>query len=124
MRSWRLIPPGERRNSGAEHEVRRADQAQRRPQIVEFQRLVHVKDRKRHEHAERDDFLQDLELGQGHRSVADAVGGNLDQVFEKGDGPADQGRDPPRLGGQVAQMRIPRERHEHVRRGEQQYGLK
>ena len=45
-----------------EHEVHRPEQAQARPQEVQLERLPHVEHRERHEHAERDDLLQDLQL--------------------------------------------------------------
>jgi hypothetical protein len=46
--------------SPAKHEINGTQQAQPGPQKVQFDRLLHVKDRERDEHAERDRFLQDL----------------------------------------------------------------
>ena len=42
--------------------VHRPEQAQARPQKIELERLPHIEDRERHEHPERDDLLQDLQL--------------------------------------------------------------
>src|SRR5688500_9223908 len=58
---------------GTEGEVDGADEAECRPQVIEAQLLLHVHDREGREHGERDHFLQDLELRQGERGVADAV---------------------------------------------------
>src|SRR6185295_346209 len=42
------------------------------------------------------------------------------QIFEQGDTPARQRRDPPRLRRQVLQVRVPREGHEHIGGDQQQ----
>src|SRR6185369_4157746 len=73
-----------------EDEIRRAEDAKRGPQVVPLERLVHVENRKRHEHRQRDDLLQDLELAQRHLGVADAVARHLDEVFEQRDAPRGQ----------------------------------
>src|SRR5262245_50220560 len=50
--------------SRPEHEVDGADQAQPGPQEIETKRLAHVEDRERHEHRQRNHFLDDLQLRQ------------------------------------------------------------
>ena len=48
--------------SGAENEIDGAQDAQGSPKEVELERLTHIEHGERHEHAQRDDFLQDLQL--------------------------------------------------------------
>ena len=67
----------------AEHEPCSRHHAQCRPQVVQLDGRAHVEHRERHEHGQRDDLLQDLQLRQGQRRVADAVGRHLQQVFEQ-----------------------------------------
>src|SRR5690242_3828170 len=100
--------------STAEDEVDRAHDAEPSPYVVELERLVHVEDREGHEHDERDRLLHDFQLRERERRVADAVGGDLEQVFEERDAPTHERRDPPGLGGELLEVRIPREGHEHV----------
>src|SRR5207253_11177960 len=69
---------------------------------------------KRDEHAQRDDFLQDLELAELQLGVADAVGRDLQQVLEQRDSPAHQCGDDPRPLAQMPQMGIPGKGHEDV----------
>src|SRR6185437_2974264 len=97
-----------------EYEIYRTQDAQCRPQVVEPERLVHVERRKRHEHAEGDHLLQDLQLRQAEARIADAVAGYLQQVLEEGDTPAEQRRQVPGAVGEVAQVRVPGEGHEDV----------
>jgi hypothetical protein len=68
--------------SFAENEVDRADHAQGRPQVVELQRLAHLHQNEWDEHSKRNDLLEYLELRQRHHCVPDAIGWNLEQVFE------------------------------------------
>src|SRR5882672_11667261 len=63
-----------------EHEEYRAAHAQGRPQIVEPHRFLHIEGSKRDEDAQRDDFLQDLELAQLQLRMTDAVRGHLEQI--------------------------------------------
>src|SRR3954471_11597891 len=67
----------------AKHEIRGADQTETGPQEVPVDRLAHVEDRERDEYAERDHFLQDLQLGEREGSEADPVCRHLQQVFEQ-----------------------------------------
>jgi hypothetical protein len=118
----RRSPAGRAARSCAEHEVDGAHHADRGPEEVELQRLVHVQQCERNENRQRDDLLHDLELPEREHRVADPVGRDLQQVFEQRDAPARQRGDPPRPALHVAQMRIPGEGHEQVRRGQQQCG--
>jgi hypothetical protein len=103
-----------------EYEIHSAEDTQRRPEIVELQRLADVEQYEWHEHAERDHLLQDLELRQRHDGIADAVARDLQQVLEQRDAPAGQRRDEPFAVGEVPQVGVPGEGHEHVGSGEQQ----
>src|SRR3954468_9572273 len=99
----------------AEDEVHRAEDTQRSPQIIQLHRLVHVENGEGDKHHQRDHLLHDLELRQRQGSEADAVRRHLKEVLEQSDAPAGERGDPPGLRRQVLQMRIPGERHEHVR---------
>ena len=108
--------------SRPEREVDRAQQAQSRPEKVELHRLLHVEHRERHEHRERDHFLQHLQLREIQRRVADAVCRHLEQVLEERDAPAHEHRDDPRFGAEILEVGVPGERHEDVRADEQNGG--
>src|SRR5690349_14422521 len=117
------LEPGSRNASrllGPEDEIHRAEHAQPGPDVVEFQRLLHVVHRERHEHRQGNDFLQDLELAQRHHAVADPVGRHLQHVLEERDAPARQRGHQPRLAVERLQVRVPGERHEHVAHRQQQ----
>jgi hypothetical protein len=105
----------------SENEVHRADQAECGPEIIETKRLSHIHDCEGNEHHQRDHFLQDLELSQRKRGIANPVGGNLKQILEESYSPAYERRDIPGAMRKIPQMRVPRERHEHIRE-EQQTG--
>jgi len=84
-----------------------------------------IKDRmalKMIEDAERDDFLDDFQLREREHPKPDAVGRHLQEVLEQRDAPAHNGGDIPGTIGKVAQVRIPRDGHEHVRGNQQQNG--
>src|SRR5215471_21067133 len=108
----------------AKDEVDGAHQTQSRPEEIELDRLLHVEDRERHEHAERDDLLHDLQLREIEHGVANPIGRHLQDVFEERDAPADENRNDQRTGAQVAQMRVPRERHEDVGADQQSCGCR
>lgn len=70
------------------------------------------------EDCEGDDFLYSLQLGSGEIAEAYAVGGNLKAVFEEGYAPAqDYGSYPCKR--MVAQVAVPRIRHEDIGADEQ-----
>src|SRR4051812_8010378 len=83
--------------STPENEIHRADQTQTCVQIIQRELLVHVNDRKRHEHQQRDYFLQDLELRQRQHGNSNTVGGHLQQILEQRDTPAHERGDDPWL---------------------------
>src|SRR5436190_15238069 len=112
-----------RSRSAAEHEIHRTHDTQRRPEVVELERLVHVEQRERDEHEERDRFLDDLQLREAELAEADAIRGNLEQVLEQRHAPRRERRDEPGLGGELLQMRVPSEGHEYIREREQSDGL-
>src|SRR3546814_7703912 len=61
----------------------------------------------------RDDLLHRLEFGGGIDSVADAVRGHGQAIFEEGDPPGEQHREPDRP-LDISQMAVPGEGHEDV----------
>src|SRR5260221_10755816 len=69
--------------SAAEHEVKRAQHAQPRPEEIELHRLLHIEQRERDEDRERDHLLQDFELRERQRAEADAVRRHLQEVLEE-----------------------------------------
>jgi hypothetical protein len=82
---------------------------------------MHVIHGRRHEHCERDDLLQDLELAEFQvMRVAVAFGADLQQILEDRDRPTDEHRDEPGLVGQVVEMAVPSERHEDIGNRQQQ----
>src|SRR5690606_2485712 len=106
----------------AEHEVYGTEHAERRPQVVELQRLLEIEHREGHEYAKGDDLLQNLQLADAHDLIADAVPRHLQQVLEQRNAPADESGDEPRPRAQLFQMGVPGESHEDVAHTEQEYG--
>ena len=98
--------------------------------MVEAERLgLEEDDGEDGEDGQRDELLDDLELpeveGAAVADVADTVGRHHKRILCQGDAPAE--KDDQRQGelaepGRVLQlqMTVPRERHEHVRTGQQQ----
>lgn len=103
----------------SKNEVDRAQQAKPCPEVVGFERLVHVENSKRDEHAERDDLLNNLELPERKVLKAYSVARDLEHIFKKSDAPADEGGNPPGLFRQIFEVRVPRERHEYIRQNQQ-----
>ena len=60
-----------------------AHQAQARPNVVEFQRLLHEVNAERHKDDQRDDLLYDLELPHVQVLKTQSIGGHLQHVFKK-----------------------------------------
>jgi len=87
---------------------------------------LHEDEREKGEDRERDNLLDDLELPNGNRPAelrrADAVGRDLETIFQEGDSPAQQHDSghpetfEPRF---ERDMPVPRQRHESVRHDEQ-----
>src|SRR5713226_9534363 len=80
--------------------------------------LAEIKNGEPAEDAQGDDFLQNLELGDGIEGVSPAIGRDLEYVLKKSDAPARQ-YDQPKRRAFVFQMPVPRERHEQVGRRQQ-----
>src|SRR6266550_7577368 len=85
----------------SEHKEHRPAHAERGPEVIQAHRFLHIEGGKRHEHAERDDFLKNLELAELELRMTDAVRGHLEQILEQGDPPAHQCRNDPGLLAQV-----------------------
>src|SRR3954466_5317050 len=96
----------------AKHEIRGADQAEAGPHEVPVDRLAHVENREGDEYAERDHLLQDLQLGEREGAEADPICRYLQQIFEECDAPTEDCRYIPGTIRQIAQVRVPGDRHE------------
>src|SRR5690606_34558089 len=102
------------RNRSLEDEERpRRDQTEA-DEMVHRQLLTEPEDREPGEYDQGDDFLQGLEFGGAVNAIADAVRGDDEAIFEKGDPPRNQHRKPygPR---HRAKLTVPGEGHEDVR---------
>ena len=80
--------------------------------------MLHIEEGEGEEDGQRDGLLHDLQLREGHGGITEAVGGDLDEVFEEGDSPAHEGGDEPFFVVQVFEVGVPGESHEYVRTGE------
>lgn len=83
------------------HEESGTDQTKARPQIVPREFLLHIKYAECREHDHGQNFLEDLEPGQGEKSTAYAVGWNLQAIFKEGNDPADDNYQEKGFGAQV-----------------------
>ena len=72
------------------HEKRCGYQAGSGGGVIPAQVGAKVEGREDGEDTECDDLLDDLELNGREAGGADAVGGNLEQIFEKGNAPTDE----------------------------------
>jgi len=106
--------------SRPENKIHCTHQTQSRVKIIPFQRLIHVKHHERHEHRQRDDLLQDLQLSKIECGVTDTVGRHLQRILEQCDSPTDQRRHAPWRRCQILQVPIPCEGHEQIGHGEHQ----
>ena len=89
--------------------------------VVPFELLAEVSHGENGEDAERDDFLNRLELRCVEFVRADAVRGDLKAIFEESDAPAGENNLPERFAA-VFEMAVPGESHEDVGNGEQSDG--
>ena len=82
-------------------------------EVVPAEGFAEIQGGKEGENRQGNDFLNGLEFRRAEIAVAHAVGGNLQQIFEKRYAPTDHdgGEQRQRL---IAQMPVPRERHEHI----------
>src|SRR5437667_2078648 len=108
---------------GSEHEEYCPAEAQARPEVIEPHGFLHIEGGKRHEDAERDDFLKDLELAELQLRMTDAVRRHLQQILEQRDPPAHQRGDDPGPLAQMPEVCVPGERHEDVGEDEQDDGF-
>lgn len=103
-------------------EERRGQQAAGGPDVVPIWFFLQIEPCEGDEDSQRDDFLKNLELPDIHDLMTDAVGGDLDQVFEQRDAPADQCGDQPWFLSQVLQVTVPGDGHEDIAEQEQSGG--
>src|SRR3546814_8120062 len=82
--------------------------------MVHGQLLTEPEDREPGEYDQRDDFWQGLEFGRAVNAIADTVRRNDEAIFEEGDAPRDQHREPDRPRHR-AELSIPGEGHKDVR---------
>ena len=100
--------------ASTEDEEDRAEQAESCEEVVEGETLFEVQDREGRENCQGDDLLHDLELSDAEDLVTDTVRRDLEQVFEQGNTPGDQGGDEPGPVSKISQVGIPGEGHEDV----------
>jgi len=81
--------------------------------VVPAQVLAEIERDEDTEDDERNDFLNYLELHGGEAVCADAIGRDLEAVFEQGNAPTDQDDLPERLVAK-AEVTVPGEGHEDV----------
>ena len=106
----------------SEDEEDSAAEAEPRPDEVEAEAFLHIEHGERDEDGKGDDFLDDLELGERERAVADAVCGHLKHVFEQCYTPAHDRGEPPRFARHVFEVSVPGVRHETVCADEEKDG--
>ena len=104
-----------------EHEEGSGDEAAEGYSVVPAEMVSEVVDGEDTEDGEGDDLLDDLELVGRECAGTDAVGGDLQAVFEEGDGPADDD-DLPQSDVAVFEVTIPGEGHEDVGADEEKDG--
>lgn len=75
------------------HEEGGSDKAQSGPEKIQGDFFSHVEQGESRKDHHGDDFLQDFQLREGEPLIADAVGGDLEAVFQECDGPADKDGD-------------------------------
>src|SRR5687768_17613488 len=87
--------------------------------MVPTDALAEIKNSEAAEDGEGDDFLDDFEFDGGEVGVAPAVGRDHEQVLEEGDAPACEDHEPEWRGLEL-EVSVPGERHEDVRRAEEE----
>ena len=98
-----------------EHEIDGAEHAKASPDEIPVPFLLHDEKTEGDEDGEGDDLLHDFELRDAEPARAsDAVRGNLQEILEERDAPADECGDVPFLVVHVAEMSVPCESHEDV----------
>lgn len=104
-----------------ENEKDREANAGKASGVVPTQLLAQVSHRENGEDGERDYFLDGFELSGAEFERANAICGNLEAVFEKGDAPTGENNFPESLAA-VFEMAVPSERHEDVGDGQKKNG--
>lgn len=106
----------------AEDEERCGQQATGGPEVVPIGFFLQIQPGEGDEDGQRDDFLKNPELSDVHDLMTDTVCGDLDQVFEQCDAPADQRGDQPWFLSQVLQVAIPGHGHKDIAEHEESGG--
>lgn len=106
----------------AKDKERRGQQAAGGPDVVPIWFFLQIQPCEGDEDGQRDDFLKNLELSDVHDLMTDTVCGDLDQVFEQCDAPADQRGDQPWFLSQVLQVTVPGDGHEDITEQKQSGG--
>jgi hypothetical protein len=99
-------------------EKHRANHHKKTHYIVPLEVFLEIKDGKDTEDGKRDDFLNRFKLGGGKGVRADAIGGDLKAVFDKGNAPAYKNC-PVKRRGFIFQMTVPGDGHKDVGNGQQ-----
>lgn len=97
-----------------EHKIYCTYHADAGVEVVHGEGAFHVVDGEGDENGEGDDLLKNFELWEGEGGVAEAVGRDLEEVFEEGDRPTHDDGDEEGFGFEISQVGIPREGHEDV----------
>ena len=111
-------------NFPAKEEEHGGEDAASGPKIIQIGFFTDVKDGKRDKNRQGDYFLENFKLPHIHDLVADPVGGDLDEVFEQGDAPTNQGGNHPRAVVKILEVAIPGKSHEDIAAGQQERGHK
>jgi len=106
----------------SKHKEHGANQTEAGPKIIQFEGFLQIENGKRHKHAQGDDFLNDLQLTDTQRAVADAIGGHLKEELKKRNTPTDKSGDQPGLVVQLLEMGVPGKGHKDVAANQEQYG--
>jgi len=109
-RSW-MVTRKENEGGGGDHAEEGGD-------VIPFNGVAQVKNGEDAEDSERNNFLSDFELRRRIDVAAPAIGGNLEDVFEKSDAPACEDDEPDGFAFEF-EMTVPGEGHEDVRAGQQ-----
>jgi len=96
-----------------------ADDQSKAGEVIPLQLLVEIEDRENGKHRKRDDFLNGFQLRHAEFVGADAVGGNLEAVFEERDHPTDDD-DLEERRRFVFEVTVPGKCHEDVGAGQEQ----
>jgi hypothetical protein len=99
--------------SAPEGEVDSGDEADKRDEVVPAPGFAEREQRKGGKDHKRDDFLHDLQLSYGKLTESESIGGDGKAIFDEGDQPAGEDRQPHRPIA-VLQVAVPGVGHEGV----------